>query len=367
MEATTTLYIDVRNPGIMQTVYATQADSGRLLKCMISGMAKTISKARIYCKKPSGKETYTEGTVISNHCVLFGITPQMVAETGNTKCQLHLIDGENSITSFKIKLEVQENMVAASAIQSTNEYQALVALLNRLERFDPIEITEFEIDSLERGSISGGSIALNVQKIYASVGQMNAGFATDGLPENAIVMISTGNPNDADNAKVYRKGVNGYEYMVDLSGATGPKGDKGDPGPKGDPGEKGNPGKDGTGVTILGSYTTEDELYSEHPTGNVGESYLVSGNLYVWDQTYRKWKNVGRIQGPEGPAGKAATIRIGTTTTGEPGTEAAVENSGTETDAVFDFEIPRGTPGEVDGIEDIPNTDIDSLGGGSKG
>ena len=75
---------------------------------------------------------------------------------------------------------------------------------------------------------------MNVQKIYASVGQMNAGFATDGLPENAIVMISTGNPNDADNAKVYRKGVNGYEYMVDLSGATGPKGDKGDPGEKGD-------------------------------------------------------------------------------------------------------------------------------------
>lgn len=149
--------------------------------------------------------------------------------------------------------------------------------------------------------------------------------------------------------------------MVDLSGATGPKGDKGDPG------EKGDSGKDGTGVTILGSYTTEDELYKEHPTGNVGESYLVSGNLYVWDQTSRKWKNVGQIQGPEGPAGKAATIRIGTTTTGEPGTEATVENSGTETDAVFDFEIPRGTPGELDGIEDIPNTDIDSLGGGSKG
>ena len=54
METTTTLYIDVRNPGIMQTIYAVQYDSGRLLRCMISGMAKTISKARIYCKKPSG-------------------------------------------------------------------------------------------------------------------------------------------------------------------------------------------------------------------------------------------------------------------------------------------------------------------------
>ncbi len=32
METTTTLYIDVRNPGIMQTIYAVQYDSGRLLR-----------------------------------------------------------------------------------------------------------------------------------------------------------------------------------------------------------------------------------------------------------------------------------------------------------------------------------------------
>lgn len=65
----------------------------------------------------------------------------------------------------------------------------------------------------------------------------------------------------------------------------------------------------------------------------------------MYGTTYlASWKNVGRIQGPEGPAGKAATIRIGTTTTGEAGTEASVENSGTETEAVFDFEIPGVIP-----------------------
>ena len=213
-------------------MWAVQIDSGRLIRCYIAGTTGSVSKARIYCRKPSGKETYTEGTAMNNSCILFGLTEQMLAETGEAVCQLHLVDTENVLTSFDFLLEVKENRIAGSQITSTDEYQALVALLNRLEKFDPIEITEFEIDSLESGSVSGGSIALNVQKIYASVGQMNAGFATDGLPENAIVMISTGNPNDADNAKVYRKGVNGYEYMVDLSGATGPKGDKGDPGEK---------------------------------------------------------------------------------------------------------------------------------------
>jgi hypothetical protein len=56
-------------------------------------------------------------------------------------------------------------------------------------------------------------------------------------------------------------------------------------------------------------------------------------------------------QGPEGPQGdpgtpgSAATIAMGTTTTGAPGTNAAVVNSGTSSAAVFDFTIPRGDVG----------------------
>lgn len=51
-------------------------------------------------------------------------------------------------------------------------------------------------------------------------------------------------------------------------------------------------------------------------------------------------------QGARGAAGKAGTIRIGTVTTGEPGSEASVTNSGTVSDAVFNFTIPRGEKGE---------------------
>jgi len=49
--------------------------------------------------------------------------------------------------------------------------------------------------------------------------------------------------------------------------------------------------------------------------------------------------------GPTGPAGTAATIAVGTTTTGNPGTNAAVTNSGTSSAAVFNFTIPRGDVG----------------------
>lgn len=50
---------------------------------------------------------------------------------------------------------------------------------------------------------------------------------------------------------------------------------------------------------------------------------------------------VGVIQGIN------ATIQIGTTTTGEAGTNASVENVGTPTHAVLNFTIPRGSKGET--------------------
>ena len=54
-------------------------------------------------------------------------------------------------------------------------------------------------------------------------------------------------------------------------------------------------------------------------------------------------------QGLQGIAGNAATIRIGSVTTGAPGTNASVTNSGTSTNAILNFTIPRGNPGSGGG------------------
>ena len=84
-----------------------------------------------------------------------------------------------------------------------------------------------------------------VAKTYASVEEMNAGYASDGVPVGQFVMITTGNVNDEDNAKLYVKGETEYEFVTDLSGAQGIKGDKGDQGEKGDKGDQGDPGPAG--------------------------------------------------------------------------------------------------------------------------
>ena len=49
--------------------------------------------------------------------------------------------------------------------------------------------------------------------------------------------------------------------------------------------------------------------------------------------------------GKNGADGKAATIEIGTVTTGEPGTQAQVTNAGTSSAARFNFVIPKGATG----------------------
>ena len=55
-------------------------------------------------------------------------------------------------------------------------------------------------------------------------------------------------------------------------------------------------------------------------------------------------------QGPKGDTGAAATVTVGTVTTGEPGTDAIVTNSGTENAAVLNFTIPKGETGAVGAV-----------------
>lgn len=51
-------------------------------------------------------------------------------------------------------------------------------------------------------------------------------------------------------------------------------------------------------------------------------------------------------QGLQGATGAAASIKIGSVTTGEPGTNASVTNSGTASNVVLNFTLPRGNNGK---------------------
>ena len=63
-------------------------------------------------------------------------------------------------------------------------------------------------------------------------------------------------------------------------------------------------GNDGTSVNILGSYDSYEALKKAHPTGNIGDAYIVQGNMYVWNVEEQDWVDVGDIQGPAGKDGQ---------------------------------------------------------------
>lgn len=85
-------------------------------------------------------------------------------------------------------------------------------------------------------------------------------------------------------------------YLLGPTGPTGPTGPSGGP--------TGPTGPAGSSVSVLGTYDTYDDLKRNHPTGNINDSYLVNGDLYVWDDIKKDWTDVGKIEGPTGPKGE---------------------------------------------------------------
>jgi hypothetical protein len=147
---------------------------------------------------------------------------------------------------------------------------------------------------------------------------------------------------------------------------------------------KGNDGAQGRGLSVLGIYPTLTELQEAVTDPEAGDGYAVGtaddNEIYVWDGT--GWANIGTLRGPQGETGPqglqggpgpkgdtgeagpqgiqgppgetgpkgdpgdAATVTVGTVTTGAAGTQAAVTNTGTQHAAVLNFTIPRGDKGE---------------------
>nr|WP_303210048.1 hypothetical protein [Methanobrevibacter smithii] len=131
------------------------------------------------------------------------------------------------------------------------------------------------------------------------------------------------------------KGETGETGSKGDTGETGATGEKGEQEPKGDTGDtgatgatgpagaKGDTGATGTATTIKGSYNIYQELIAAHPTGNDGDSYLVNGSLYVWNEN--AWENVGNLKGDTGATGPKGD-------TGDSGVKGDTGNTGPKGD-----------------------------------
>ena len=163
----------------------------------------------------------------------------------------------------------------------------------------------------------------------------NSGSQTDAIfnftfpkgDDGDAATIQVGTVTTGQSASVINRGT----ASAAIFDFTLPKGDKGDT---------------GQGINILGEYPTLAALQAAHPVGNPGNAYMVGTtnpkDLYIWDVGNAAWANQGQLQGVKGDTGDAATITVGTVTSGS---TPSVINSGTTENAIFDFVLQPGSQG----------------------
>ena len=128
------------------------------------------------------------------------------------------------------------------------------------------------------------------------------GTVTATGPTGSPLVTNSGTTTDLVLNFTLAQGPTGSTGATGATGAAstvaGPTGPAGATGPTG---ATGTAGADGTSVNILGTYANLAALQAAHPSGSIGDAYLIAGELYVW--TGSAWTNVGSIQGPTGATG----------------------------------------------------------------
>lgn len=132
-----------------------------------------------------------------------------------------------------------------------------------------------------------------ITKVYPSIDDMNSGYDSDDVEVGQFVIINTDDTEDPDNAKLYIKGSSTYDFITDLSGATGmqgPQGVQGLQGPQGKTGPEGQPGD--SAPEIIAARGEYDNLKTRLDVGDASviqmiEDLTIGGRNYLQNSEFR--------------------------------------------------------------------------------
>jgi hypothetical protein len=164
-------------------------------------------------------------------------------------------------------------------------------------------------------------------KIWVAATTSNASFSATAAYESSgrsnIVYQST-QPGFPQVGDIWVNSSTGAVSLYTGSGfntvaTVAPTGPSGPQGPTGPQGNTGPTGPQGSGISILGSYATIELLEADNATGNPGDAYIVSPNVYIWDEQNSAWVNSGPFVGPTGSTGPTGPTGAASTVTGPTG------------------------------------------------
>lgn len=233
------------------------------------------------------------------------------AKTSETNAKTSETNAKNSEIAAKTSETKAKNSEIAAKTSETNAKTSADNAEASKEAAQSATTTASNFASAARNSANEAQTYMNNAKNYSE----NVNVFIPSVSSSGV--LSWTNRAGLDNpASVNIKGAKGDKGDTGAQGIQGVKGDKGD---KGDTGAQGLQGVKG----------------DKGDKGDTGAQGI---------------QGVKGDKGATGAPGAAATIRIGNVYTGEPGTNVTVTNSGTSTNAILNFTIPRGTPGADGGV-----------------
>lgn len=352
MNFTYTLYPGNDRPPLK--LYAVQGEAGsRTITIHLPG-ASVGGAAYAYVVKNDGHVVVIDCETTSSS-VTFTLPLQACTAAGWQKVYLQILGDGSELRYDNISLFVEPCNIEG-AVASTDDLGPLADIITNPEYLEEIQnayiTAKNSLDELmDQFSPKGEYDPNTAYKALNIVSQDGSSYValqpTSGnAPPNPVYWQLL-----AEKGEQGPQGVQGEQGPQGETGPQGPQGEKGNTGDTGPQGPKGDPG---TGLELTGGpYDSLADLQQAVPSPKNGACYLVgTGEPYnVYGYLDGQWINLGPIQGaqgpegPQGPQGPAATMQVGSVTTGEEGTQASVTNSGTSTAAVLDFVIPRGNTG----------------------
>ena len=317
---------------------------------------------QLVISKPDKTGYNNSYTTTDNSKLVIALDSDMLSGIGNNIAQLYVMKTINNVnkvvTMIEFNYTVKAGNYTALAPESVNQDSMYIALRTDVDSI---------LSKIENGELGGGSgsglTATQAEQLATAYEHSQSPHITTADVNNAVSTYVTAHKAELKGDK----GDKGDTGAKGDKGDTGAKGEKGDTGAKGDKGEKGDTGAKGdkgekgdTGATGANGITPTLKVGSTS-TGNAGTNASVtmtdSNNVYTLNFVIPKGEKGDKgatgaagtkgQDGAKGADGITPTLKVGTVTTLAAGSNATVTMSENNNVYTLNFGIPKGNKGDT--------------------